>query len=140
MGARKSVSTAGTAVLASGAGDLLPQAQPGSSTVSSSYPLYSARLWLEAVLSWASGGLPVSVPFPAVPAGLGPALSPRWFPRACCAGPVPAGGRGKGAEGDLHRAEGTSGHRDALGGCRGEEMGPGTARHAALAAPAAKRL
>lgn len=34
MGARKSVSTAGMAVVPSGTGDLLPEAQPGCSTES----------------------------------------------------------------------------------------------------------
>lgn len=47
MRARKSVSTAGTAVVAPGTADLLPQAQPGCKhRVSKSYPSCSAWPWL----------------------------------------------------------------------------------------------
>lgn len=84
-------------------------------TISNRYPLHSSWPWLKAVHGFPRGGLPVSVPFPTVSVGLGPALSPGPFWRASHAGPLPAGGGTGELRVTCHAgSQGISGHRDAL--------------------------
>lgn len=91
------------------------------------------------MLSLSGGGLPVSAPFPAV-SGVGTCFVPQIVLESQPHRASPCWRRDKGAEGDMHRAgaEGTSGHRGALGGCSGEEKGPGTALHATLTNPSSQ--